>query len=58
MMLKKISRQQKCVQNYPVGKDLDSNCWISLMVFLKEFFVKVDVEKKSADNKNVWKITQ
>ena len=29
-----------------------------LMVFLKEFFQKVNFEKKSADNKKAWKITQ
>ena len=28
------------------------------MVLLKEFFEKVDFEKKSADNKKAWKITQ
>ena len=29
-----------------------------LMVFLKGFFQKVNFEKKSADDKNAWKITQ
>ena len=28
------------------------------MVFLKDFFEKVDFEKKSADDKKAWKITQ
>ena len=28
------------------------------MVFLKEIFEKVDYEKKSADDKKTWKITQ
>ena len=29
-----------------------------LMVFLKEFFQKNNFEKKSADDKKAWKITQ
>ena len=29
-----------------VGPNLDSNCLNSLMVFLKDFFEKVDFEKK------------
>ena len=29
-----------------------------LMVFLKEFFQKVNFEKKTADDKKAWKITQ
>ena len=29
-----------------------------LIVFLKEFFWKINFEKKSADDKKAWKITQ
>ena len=35
-----------------------SNLFDTLMVFLKEFFKKLDFEKKSADDQNPWKITQ
>ena len=35
-----------------VGPDLDPKLFDTLMVFLKEFFKKVDFEKKSADDKN------
>ena len=28
------------------------------MVFLKDFYEKVDFEKKSADDKKAWKITE
>ena len=33
-----------------VGPDLDPNC-LTLIIFLKEFFEKVDLKKKSADDK-------
>ena len=35
-----------------------SDLFDTQMVFLKEFLEKVDFEKKSADDKNAWKITQ
>ena len=34
-----------------VGSDLDTNCFTLLIVFLKEFFKKVDFEKKSEQTK-------
>ena len=41
-----------------VSPDLDPNWFDTLMVFLKEYFKRVDFEKKSADTKNSWKTTQ
>ena len=40
-----------------VGPDLDPKC-LTLMVSLKEFFEKVDFDKKSPDNKKARKIAQ
>ena len=40
-----------------VRPDLDPDCE-TLIVFLKDFFEKVDFEKKSADDKKAGKISQ
>ena len=36
-----------------VGPDLDPNCFDTLMVFLKEYFEKVDFEKNQQTTKNM-----
>ena len=42
-----------------LGPDLEPNCGhFDHMVFLKEFFEKVDFEKNAADHKMACKITQ
>ena len=42
-----------------LGPDFDPNCgYFDHMVFLKEFFEKVDCEKNAADDKMACKITQ
>ena len=41
-----------------VGPDQDSKLFDTLMVFLKEFFEKVDYEKKQTTKKKNAKITQ
>ena len=39
-------------------RGIESRLYLTLMIFLKEFFKNVDFENKSADNKKVYKITQ